>query len=161
MLFNKGIPERKEVWKSGPSEFSMHLDSIFRIQELLKTLNGFLKWEGKLLISASTGSSLSGAPSHSTALCSLLRLCGAAVELFHLCKEPEVRDGRVLVIESLTATPTALNVSGVKRTGPRTWALCSVGCLQTAPGLNLPKGGCQKKIPAKAPCPFQRKINPR
>lgn len=27
------------------SAFSMHLDSISRIQELLKTLNGFLKWE--------------------------------------------------------------------------------------------------------------------
>lgn len=83
------------------SEFSMHLDSIFRIQELLKTLNSFLKWEGKLPISASTGSSLSGAPNYSTALCSLLRLCRATVELCHLCKEPDVRDGHVLVIESL------------------------------------------------------------
>lgn len=87
----------------------MHLDSIFRIQGLLKTLNGFLKWEGKLPISASTGSSLSGAASHSTALCSLLRLCGTAVELVHLCRDPEVRDGHVLVIESLTAAPIALD----------------------------------------------------
>lgn len=92
----------------------MHLNSIFRIQELLKTLNGFLKWEEKLPISASTGSSLSGAPRHSTALCSLLRLCRATGELFHLCKEPEVRDGRVLVIESLTAAPTALNCKQVE-----------------------------------------------
>lgn len=92
----------------------MHLDSIIRIQELLKTLSGFLKWEGKLPISASTGSSLCGALSHSTALCSLLRLCRAAVEPCHLCKEPEVRHGHVLVIESLPAASTALNCKQVE-----------------------------------------------
>lgn len=48
------------------------------------------------------------------ALCSLLRLCRAAVELWHLCKEPEVRDGHVLVIESLTAAPPALNCEQVE-----------------------------------------------
>lgn len=59
----------------------MHLNSIFRIQELLKTLNGFLKWEEKLPISASTGSSLSGAPRHSTARV----LCSGCAELQGNC----------------------------------------------------------------------------